>query len=83
MTFTFLNAAPQWQPFNGAHWGELEDKVRFQAKKVRLVKGSIKKNLFTQDGDLKIWTGSHGVLRINNKEIFLAPDGSRRLPVPK
>lgn len=72
-SFYFINAAPQWQSFNGGNWEHIEDGVR------RMVSD---RNI-----DTEIWTGTYGVITLpdingNRVEIFLEDENSR-LPVPR
>lgn len=74
-SFYFINAAPQWQTFNGGNWATLEDHLkRFIARR----------NLNTE-----IWTGTHGIfthidVRGVQRELYLsANNNARRVPVPK
>ncbi|XP_047104985.1 LOW QUALITY PROTEIN: uncharacterized protein LOC124754737 [Schistocerca piceifrons] len=72
-TFWFLNAAPQWQTFNGANWETVESNVRYYARK----KGA----------DLTVYTGTYGVATLPNvdgveTELYLVAD-TKQIPVPK
>jgi len=73
-TFVYINAAPQWQTFNGGNWATLEDNV---------------KTLAAQKGDLTIWTGTHEVQNVvwngnNYGQFWLYDDsGAKKLPVPR
>lgn len=74
-TFYFLNAAPQWQQFNGGNWATLEDHLKryVDRKNIRV----------------EIYTGTYGVLTFDDvngepQEIYLATNGTdQRIPVPK
>lgn len=74
-TFYFINAAPQWQTFNGGNWEVLEN--------------YLKRYVDRKDIRVDIYTGTYGVLTFNDihgkpREIFLANNGTdRRIPVPK
>jgi len=82
-TFYFINAAPQWQYFNGitrlgkGHWLELEEDIRAHAQK-------------DQDGldtTLHVITGTDGVLNVAGQDWYLtwkrpSPD-DKMIPVPK
>lgn len=72
-TFYFLNAAPQWQTFNGGNWERVENGLR--------------NHVNTQGWNVEIFTGTHGVLHLNDvngvpQPIYLESNG-RRIPVPK
>jgi len=77
-TYRYINAAPQWQSFNGGNWNSLESAVR---SIFELIQFSIPY--------VEVYTGTHGVLELkdvnnNPTEIWFsggAPD--KRLPVPK
>ena len=73
-TFWFLNAAPQWQTFNGGNWNALEVDIRqFVAKRT---------------SDLEVHTGVHGHMSLtdingNKVPIYLYANGTERvIPVP-
>ncbi|XP_054258460.1 uncharacterized protein LOC128983249 [Macrosteles quadrilineatus] len=73
MTYYFINVAPQWQPFNAGNWLQVESTVRSLAVKVQ--------------ASLKVWTGTYGVLKLENKrgeekEIYLDPKEARK-PKPQ
>lgn len=77
-SFYFLNAAPQWQTFNGGNWAILEEKLKAHVDR---------KNL-----DVDIYTGTHGTLSYADiegvsREIFLSSKGDspkvQKIPVPK
>lgn len=74
-TFYFVNAAPQWQNFNGFNWERVENGVRTMAAD---------RNLY-----LDIYTGTYGImtlLDINGipREMFLDISGPHgQIPVPK
>uniref|UniRef100_A0A182J0D5 DNA/RNA non-specific endonuclease/pyrophosphatase/phosphodiesterase domain-containing protein n=1 Tax=Anopheles atroparvus TaxID=41427 RepID=A0A182J0D5_ANOAO len=75
-TFWFLNAAPQWQNFNGVNWERVESSIRDFA-------GS-------RDGTLTVYSGTYGVQKLADgngdyREIWLdfdATEGTRRAPAP-
>ncbi|GJQ77098.1 hypothetical protein Trydic_g23669 [Trypoxylus dichotomus] len=76
LTFYYVNAAPQWQPFNGANWNQLEIDTRDFATSRGL--------------DLIVYTGTYGVTTlphdITNQDIGLylyVNDTSRAIPVPR
>ncbi|VVC91601.1 uncharacterized protein LOC126970643 [Leptidea sinapis] len=71
-TFWFINAAPQWQPFNAGNWNWLEQNLRARI-------GAAGYNTV-------VYTGTFGVTQLRNAngqfvDIFLDP-ATRRLPVP-
>lgn len=76
-SFYFLNAAPQWQTFNGGNWATLED--------------HLKRYIDRKNINAEIYTGTYGILTYNDtrgatREIFLASDrrtNDNRIPVPK
>ncbi|XP_063974978.1 uncharacterized protein LOC135161383 [Diachasmimorpha longicaudata] len=74
-TFWYLNAAPQWQQFNGGNWETLESSVRRFADRNSL--------------DLIVYTGTHGQMSLmdennNPVPIYLYADGDEyALPVPR
>ncbi|XP_046384839.1 uncharacterized protein LOC124155167 [Ischnura elegans] len=74
-TFYFVNAAPQWQSFNGANWANLEIHLRDFAANSKL--------------NLSVWTGSYGVTTlpdVNGVEqkisIYLDENGNDQIDVP-
>ncbi|XP_011186392.2 uncharacterized protein LOC105214582 [Zeugodacus cucurbitae] len=75
-TFYFVNAAPQWQMFNGRNWERVEDGVRRYAS--------------TQALDLDCYTGIWGISTLPDvngvqRELYLAFDENNNglIPVPK
>lgn len=75
LTFYYVNAAPQWQPFNSANWNYLEQDVRWFASNRSL--------------DLIVYTGTFGVSTlphaITNQDIELflyVTDSAKAVPVP-
>lgn len=74
-SFYFLNAAPQWQQFNGGNWATLED--------------HLKRYVDRKDINVEIYTGTHGILTFNDvngepQELYLASNrNDQRIPVPK
>ncbi|GJQ77097.1 hypothetical protein Trydic_g23668 [Trypoxylus dichotomus] len=75
-TFYFVNAAPQWQTFNGQNWNNLEQNVRDFASRQGL--------------DLIVYTGTYGITTLphattgQDTELFLYVSGSTRaIPVPR
>ncbi|CAG4941000.1 unnamed protein product [Colias eurytheme] len=73
-TFYFINAIPQWQPFNAGNWNSLEQNLRARI-------GAAGYNCI-------IYTGAFGVTQLRNAngqfvDIFLDnTNNNRRLPVP-
>lgn len=69
-TFYYANVAPQWQTFNIGNWFQLESAIR---------KLSINNNL-----ELTVYTGTHGIYKLNRKDVFLTKDkfGEPIIPVP-
>ncbi|XP_049809029.1 uncharacterized protein LOC126252202 [Schistocerca nitens] len=66
-SFFYANAAPQWQTFNHGNWLSVESALRNHAQRQSL--------------DLEVWTGTHGVLSLDDtEELYLA--GGRRIAVP-
>ena len=75
-TYNYVNISPQWQPFNGANWGQIESSVRKYAENNTL--------------DLVVYTGTHGVATLPNvhgieTELYLYEDSNNKksIPVPK
>ena len=75
-TYTFVNVAPQWQPFNGANWAALESSVQAYADRNKL--------------DLEVYTGTHDVATLpnatgNETDLYLYVDinNNKAIPVPK
>jgi len=73
-TFSFIDVAPQWQSFNAGNWLDVENGIRFLAEYVF--------------GDLQVWTGTHGVLQLEDKDglmvdIYLDDEGELKVPVPR
>ncbi|XP_071442883.1 uncharacterized protein [Hetaerina americana] len=74
-TFYFINAAPQWQSFNGANWVSLETNLRDFAASSKL--------------NLSVWTGSYGVTTlpdVNGVEqkisLYIDENGNQQIDVP-
>ncbi|XP_049778779.1 uncharacterized protein LOC126175826 [Schistocerca cancellata] len=70
-SFFYVNTAPQWQIFNEGNWLSVESVLRNHAQQQLL--------------DLEVWTGTHGVLTLNDtegrqKELYLAE--GERMAVP-
>lgn len=70
-TFFFFNSAPQWQSFNGANWGTLEDNIR------NYVGGG-----GVQAFDAHVYTGTNRFCKLkdwnsNDVEIWLYPGNIR------
>ncbi|KAG7211652.1 hypothetical protein KM043_010905 [Ampulex compressa] len=74
-TFWYLNAAPQWQSFNGGNWNYLEEGVRYFAGSRHL--------------DLDVYTGAYGQMTMTDvygrkQPIHLYVNGPKRaLAVPR
>ncbi|KAJ3666466.1 hypothetical protein Zmor_001907 [Zophobas morio] len=76
-TFHYVNAAPQWQTFNGFNWENAESDVRDYADSSGL--------------DLKVYTGTYGVSTLPHEEtgedvplyLYVDDDGNTALPVPE
>lgn len=74
-TFRYINAAPQWQSFNGLNWNEIELSTR---------------NYASRNGvNLQVWTGIYGTTTLPHETtgeqipLFLFTDnGNRALPAP-
>ncbi|CAG9858194.1 unnamed protein product [Phyllotreta striolata] len=74
-TCRYINAAPQWQTFNGYNWERAESDTRNFAD--------------SRNVDLKVWTGTYGVTTLPSEEtdedikLYLYSSGSERgIPVP-
>lgn len=73
-SFYFINAAPQWQSFNGGNWNDLEQNLRTRIGK--------------EGFNTVIYTGTFGVSQLrdargNLHDIYLLHNGNtRQLPVP-
>ncbi|XP_047004357.1 uncharacterized protein LOC124622628 [Schistocerca americana] len=73
-TFFYMNAAPQWQTFNGGNWNTMEGDVRSYAATNRV--------------KLEIYTGTHGITTLPNvnkveTDLYLYTKGGNYIPVPK
>ncbi|RZB39101.1 Endonuclease NS domain containing protein, partial [Asbolus verrucosus] len=76
-TFHYVNAAPQWQTFNGDNWSTAEADVRDYAELNQL--------------DLKVYTGTYGVTTLPHVEtgeeipiyLYVDDDGKTGIPVPE
>lgn len=72
-TFIYINAAPQWQSFNGGNWKEIEE--------------GVKKFVKDKNVNVEVYTGTYGIFKYpdvtgKEQEIFL--DGNRKqIPVPR
>lgn len=69
-TFYYANVAPQWRQVNRGNWKQVEEAVRKKAV----------------GGDLKIFTGTFDILKLDRKEVWLGSDVRNRrqmIPVPK
>ncbi|KAJ8961881.1 hypothetical protein NQ318_021499 [Aromia moschata] len=75
-TFRYINAAPQWQSFNGLNWNEAELSTRAYADANGL--------------DLQVWTGVYGVTTLQHEAtgrdvglyIYVDSNGNTALPAP-
>ncbi|XP_050090538.1 uncharacterized protein LOC126574394 [Anopheles aquasalis] len=75
-TFWFLNAAPQWQNFNGVNWERVESSIRDFAG--------------GRDLELTVYSGTYGVQKLADgngdyREVMLdfdANEGRQRVPAP-
>lgn len=76
LTFYFINAAPQWQTFNGGNWQSLEDSLQKYAAK--------------RPNDLEVYTGSYGKASLPHEStgelvelvLFKDMNGQVGIPVP-
>lgn len=76
-TFHYVNAAPQWQTFNGDNWNTLEADVRDYAEENEL--------------DLKVYTGTYGVSTLPHEDtkeeiplyLYVDDNGNKAIPVPE
>ncbi|XP_045459781.1 uncharacterized protein LOC123670324 [Melitaea cinxia] len=71
-TFFFINAAPQWQPFNAGNWNNLEQNLR--------------RRIAAAGYNAVLYTGTFGVTQLRNSnnrlvDIYLA--SNNRVPVPQ
>lgn len=69
-TFYYANVSPQWQSFNNGNWRSLEIAIRRLASISNL--------------ELTIYTGTHGIYKLNGKKVYLTNDASKKptMPVP-
>ncbi|KAG5869878.1 hypothetical protein JTB14_013870 [Gonioctena quinquepunctata] len=74
-TFRYINAAPQWQSFNGHNWEQAERHTRNYASRNNVT--------------LQVWTGTYGVTTLPHSttgretELFLYVNSNvRAIPVP-
>lgn len=74
-TFKYINAAPQWQSFNGFNWNQVEMDSRTYAS--------------TNNVTLQLWTGTYGIATLPHQstkkdiELYLYVNGNARgIPVP-
>lgn len=74
-TFTFINAAPQWQRFNDGTWNTIENELkRYVSKKNMTV------DCYTGAWGVSSLPDNNGTLR----ELYLSVNGSvKQIPVPK
>lgn len=74
-TFYFINAAPQWQSFNGGNWQAIEL--------------GVKKIVAKRNVDTDVYTGTHDVVTYKDvdgidREFYLASNETlQRIPVPR
>lgn len=74
-TFTFINAAPQWQRFNDGTWNTIENEVKRYVSKAKIT--------------VDCYTGAWGISSLPDvngtyRELFLYVNGTtKQLPVPK
>ena len=73
-TYYYTNVQPQWQVFNAGNWLGIEYSCRYYVEDLGV--------------DLEVYTGVHSVMELDDKngdkvEIYLNPDGSHTLPVPR
>lgn len=74
-TFTFINAAPQWQRFNDGTWNTIENEVKRYVSREKIT--------------VDCYTGAWGVSSLPDvngtfKELFLSVNGTtKQIPVPK
>jgi DNA/RNA endonuclease G (NUC1) len=69
-TYYFMNAAPQWQPFNNGNWVAVENAVRELARK--------------RGRTLRVQTGTHDVLQLENgsgDSIYLGDHSTIAVPL--
>lgn len=77
LTFHYVNAAPQWQTFNGGNWNSLEQNVRTFAANTGF--------------DLIVYTGTYGVATLPHETtgedvqlyLYIDSNNNRGLPVPQ
>lgn len=71
-TYFYINVNPQVQAFNEHNWAELETNLKIFAT--------------NKESDLEVFTGSKGVLKINEKSLYLLSETdngkNERVPVP-
>ncbi|XP_072383341.1 salivary protein Tsal2A-like [Diabrotica undecimpunctata] len=74
-TFRYINAAPQWQSFNGGNWNRAERSTRNYADRKK--------------ANLQVWTGTYGIATLPHEstqkptELYLyVNQRTRALPVP-
>ncbi|KAF5276038.1 hypothetical protein FQA39_LY00834 [Lamprigera yunnana] len=75
LTFYYVNAAPQWQSFNGGNWNTMEANYR--------------KLAIDRELDFTIYSGSYGIATLpdvngDEQELYLwiGADGQKGIPVP-
>ena len=71
-TYFYTNVLPMWQSINNGNWKSVEFIVRRVAH---------------AEGDLDVWTGGLGILKLSGKSIYLSKDSKNSskfiIPVPK
>jgi DNA/RNA endonuclease G (NUC1) len=60
-TYYYVNVIPQWQSINNGNWKAIESAVRAKAA--------------AMEEEVIVYTGGHGILKLNNKNIQLDPKG--------
>ncbi|XP_050342230.1 uncharacterized protein LOC126768260 [Nymphalis io] len=71
-TFFFINAAPQWQPFNAGNWNNLEQNLR--------------RRIGVAGYNTVIYTGTFGVTQLrdgNGRFVNIFLESNNRVPVPQ
>uniref|UniRef100_A0AB39C065 DsRNase1 n=1 Tax=Cnaphalocrocis medinalis TaxID=437488 RepID=A0AB39C065_CNAME len=91
-TFYFINAAPQWQPFNAGNWNNLEQVNmtfwRFITNPITIIKAkNLRARIASGTFNTVIYTGTFGVTQLRDgsnrlRDIFLHDNG-RQVPVPQ
>lgn len=70
----YVNVAPMWYGIKNGNWIKLEEEIRQYAS-----------NTSREDSDLIIYSGTLGVTRLGNRDIYLTRrnNGNNVIPVPK